>query len=44
MLQKHTEIHVSPNDAETLLKNMAAIQSKLNEIVRAINKIAGAFK
>ena len=34
------EISVSPNDAETLLKNTACIQSKINEIVKAINKIA----
>lgn len=33
------EIQVSPNDAETLLKNMACIQSKINEIVRFLNRL-----
>lgn len=32
------DIQVSPNDAATLLKNMACIQSKLNEIVKVLNK------
>lgn len=39
ILEKGKEISVSPNDAETLLKNMACIQSKINEIAKAINKI-----
>lgn len=40
---KAGDIQVSPNDALTLLKNMALIQSKINEIAKAINKIAKAF-
>lgn len=43
ILNEGEKISVSTNDAETLLKNMAAIQSKLNEIVKVLNKISGVF-
>lgn len=32
------EIEISPNDAQTLLKNMSAIQGTLNQIIKSINK------
>lgn len=43
ILDDNEKIEVSPNDAETLLKNMAAIESKMNEIVKAVNKIGEAI-
>jgi len=42
-LNEGEKISVSTNDAETLLKNMAAIQSKLNEIVGVLNKISSVL-